>query len=828
MAILKQTVHVKSQGATGWTDSDVLDALETVFTNLGMNNGTALTGVPHVIYAPDNDVSSFTDHAYNNSSVQGFEECGGGQIEWWNSGTNGSGPVKTIYYYVYNDSNNGYRVLEESRFEKSNVYDSSHGTRPNQIYIQRHGLSNGDLRTYAATSNLDANDRRIGGLTPGDDYYIIKVDEDHIKLETSVGNGEIPLSTPTTTGSNLFPYYFRQKNDASNNNNTIRAKMGDTLSFVTSNISSIDNGDSSGITGTFNLLKDTNQYDATKLLEAESGATYANDPTNNGDDTSITSWNTLGYYQTENEALFPDRGPGEGTGTNLDDYGIVKYIYANSDIANNPNMFGEIILEPWAGRSYSDSTPYWKYTVSGSAVDAIMGDNAGRTDLKLRVYRRSTGATSSTGKVCNITIHSIAQNWSTADQFTIPGEEVGGKATINDIKFGTMQADNVNYNGTCQLNTNNFGSGSNFFQKSTSGQFAVAKVVHDGNKTFGTTFYTFGMPTTDKYKFTLQSGNTWRFINHIGINYSTNSSNDDYNSYYGKFSGVPGLDYQSSDYGYQIRRNRSSDQYFVNLQYATSQNPTNYPLEIRTYRAQSPQDTDFAIIQFVQVINSNVSPFATFSISRGSQHGSGIYDLNHVHQDSILEIMHGGSGSRALVFRYGNTNRGSGTTGVNEPVSLNTVARAASYGYLRDESAQYRRAYVDTEFVSNIDTNSSADSHEIRTYYRNSNFDDVPNTGIGLRHKGKKVNPAADYYKPMSGLPVSTGIFPIPYYLPDDFVMLQVAASPGETTFRTGDTVTINSGSEVYEIIRASYQTNQTGLDGGLASYGILFMARTT
>ena len=48
MAILKSVVDVNN-GNTGWDKSDVLDALETVFANLGWNNGSAATGVPCVI-----------------------------------------------------------------------------------------------------------------------------------------------------------------------------------------------------------------------------------------------------------------------------------------------------------------------------------------------------------------------------------------------------------------------------------------------------------------------------------------------------------------------------------------------------------------------------------------------------------------------------------------------------------------------------------------------------------------------------------------------------------------------------------------------------------
>jgi hypothetical protein len=68
---------------------------------------------------------------------------------------------------------------------------------------------------------------------------------------------------------------------------------------------------------------------------------------------------------------------------------------------------------------------------------------------------------------------------------------------------------------------------------------------------------------------------------------------------------------------------------------------------------------------------------------------------------------------------------------------------------------------------------------------------------------------------------------PCPYYLPDDFVMLQVSTTPGLTQFRTGDTVTVG-GTETYEIIRGSYQTQQNGLDGvdNNSTIGMLFLAR--
>lgn len=802
MAILKQTVHVKSQGATGWNQNDVLDALETVFTNLGMHGGSTLSGVPHLVRAPGNYSSSTTEQAYRQYNVSNFAHCGGHRITHYNdSSQGGSGDAITRYFYVSNpgNSNTAYRIIEEFRFLHTDV-DSSTDT----ISKERHGLSNGDLITYAVGQSADAN-KNIG-LNIDQDYYVVNATIDTFQVSDTSGGTPKNLTQASQIG-----FYFRRKDSAAYDNPTITVKQHDTIRFY-KNIS--------GISGTFNLVRDSDAYDSTKLLEAEYQDSYQTSPTNMGNDSSSTTWDTQGYPQTETEALFPDRGTGEGTGTNLDDYGIVKYIYANSD-SGNPNMKGEIILEPWADYNSSYS-PYWKYTVPASG---------GRSELKLRVYRYSGSSYSYRGDISNITIHSIGSGWTTNDSFTIPGENVGGVATTNDIQFGVNQDESSTDqgDGTCSILVDDFGSGNAFFSKNSNGNgsYAVLKVVHDATKTFGTTFYTFGMHQTQKNLLTIQSGNTWRFINHVGTAYNTTTTSEStFNYRFGMFGGVPGLDYQR-DYNW-IRRSESSDGDYATQSYAFTNNPQNYPLEIRTYRAQSPQDTDFAIIQFVQISNSNVTPCATFSISRGTQHGSDVYDLDHVFQDTITNFHTTTSPQRTVIFRYGGTHRDYAN---REPVNDNSVARAASYGYLRESGGSTYRYYVDTDFTSNIDTENVNNSEGIRFYYRNSTFDDVSTTDTeGRKYTGKKVNPSADYYKPISGLPITTALLPIPYYLPDDFVMLPVAATPGATAFRTGDTVTINSGSEVYEIILASYQTNQTGLNNVTngSSMGMLFLARTT
>ena len=88
---------------------------------------------------------------------------------------------------------------------------------------------------------------------------------------------------------------------------------------------------------------------------------------------------------------------------------------------------------------------------------------------------------------------------------------------------------------------------------------------------------------------------------------------------------------------------------------------------------------------------------------------------------------------------------------------------------------------------------------------------------------------AANYYKPIKGLPLQNSIAPVPYYIPDDFVVIPFNVTPGATTFHPGDAIEI-SASEIYKIIEVSYTVNSTTYDSIASNSckGIAFCARTT
>jgi len=779
MAILKSIVDVNN-GNTGWTKTDVVDALETVFANLGWNNGTAASGVPCMVKAPGWTNSGYTEGTENqwinggNVHINNWEHAGGGAVtinQW-----------KNRYFIVTNNGTSAYRMLEEWRINGTNVDDAA-----DTVYMLRHGIQTGDALHYAAgISSPDAN-KVIGGLSADTIYYAIRVDDNNFKIAanaTDAGNGvAIDISPATTTG-----YYFQRADDAAYDNYTINLKQGDQINF--------DSTGASGAGGTFNLIYNNDSYDAANLLTRYENNFQA-EPIGQG--TTSTEWDTEGYRQTEDEVLRPNRWVSEGAGTSTGDLGIVKYIYAND---TNPSMKGEIILEPYVSNNNTSSyNPYWKYTVPA---------NGGRSELKLRIYRGNRWYHNP--YLVGVTINSIGFGWTDGDSFTIPGTAIGGASPANDLVFGinTDETSNGAADGIASIGVTNLGAGSNFWQKHPQGYYGVARVEHDAAKAYGTTYYGFGFDPGNDYQLCVTSGSNFDYLNRAGINYLNTTSES---THFGIYEGEIGLDYSS---GFEKIRRSCNDVDFRIFNYASNATPTAYPLQIRVYRAQAPQDTNFAIIQFAQVINGIIQPYATFTLAKGSGFGAGVYDLDHVYQDSLTSI---NTSTREVNFTYGDTGYES-YRDFREPANIlgSTKCRAASYGYLRDGN-DANSVRIITRFVCNIDTANDR-TEDIVTYYRNSSYD---------QYAGNSISASADYYKPIKGLPISNKLLPCPYYLPDDFVMLQVATTPGLVAFRTGDTITV-SGSEIYEIIEASYESQQNGLDNvnNNSTIGMLFMARTT
>ena len=109
-----------------------------------------------------------------------------------------------------------------------------------------------------------------------------------------------------------------------------------------------------------------------------------------------------------------------------------------------------------------------------------------------------------------------------------------------------------------------------------------------------------------------------------------------------------------------------------------------------------------------------------------------------------------------------------------------------------------------------------------RHLYRNNSEDSSFRGYVSEDDTRNWVQPASlNYNAVIKGIPLSSQLIPCPYYLPDDFVLINFDhASPGQN-IQQNDTITISEGSEVYTVIDGAY--NQT-----TRTRGILLAARTT
>ena len=67
------------------------------------------------------------------------------------------------------------------------------------------------------------------------------------------------------------------------------------------------------------------------------------------------------------------------------------------------------------------------------------------------------------------------------------------------------------------------------------------------------------------------------------------------------------------------------------------------------YRAQAPQDTDFAVIQFCQTINTVVQSYGAFTVYHGATFGSNVWDYDYVFNGSMMTYS---TGTRSIKLQH--------------------------------------------------------------------------------------------------------------------------------------------------------------------------------
>lgn len=816
MAILTGTSPVNG-GNAGWTHSDVMDALEVAFAGLNMHGGTAKTGVPIGIANPSNN---WVGSGHSISYDEGWRQCGGRLTDNYTTYRN---------FDVLANGTVSYKMLE--KLYVTNIGNSSSqswsGTGELRITTNQ-SFTTGDAVVWAPYAAAVADDN-ITGLTQGTTYYIIRYSDAYIKLAASEADAlagtAIDLSgssAPTNGWSDQT--VLRRPDVAGNENLTIETYVNDVLYFH------LD----ASLPGNFKICSGSS-YAADKVYNVANKGNYPyntwndNDyPTGDGAAGTTTTWDTDGSHQSEDEVIDLGYESPSSYGGDSSIYGnnkIVEYCYAND---TNATMKGVIKLLPsynYANVS-QDWHPYWKYTVPGTDVGLASPAN----DLKLRIYRHdaSHGSQYDRGYICHIEIHSITDGWSNNAVFTIPASahsmkhvdpnaptdalpsSIGSAAT--DIVFGVNTAETATDAGDGKPNliVTDFGATSTFFQKSDDGYNAILKVVNNSDKIYGTSYYAFSMPQSNQsdtlYQMIVKSGSYWDPFNTVATARTNNVSSSG-TQQPGYFVGTIGLDVQSGH-----DEVAKTTQYNSSWSIASTNTSTSYPLEIRYYRDQA-QDSNFCIIQFVQIINSIPYPYMTFTIPRGDTFGNpnpGM-DLDYLYHGGLFTYVDDGNALEihatipGYYYSYYSDN-----SPLNEPADTTSKSRDSLYGYMRNEDGGGWSPH--SRYASNIGVENSA-SYDHVIYYRNDTYD--------------KTDAFVNYYRPIKGIPIQSHFIPCPYYIPDDFILIQVSTAPGLTDFRPGDTITV-SGSEKYVVILGCVTQSQEGLNqiAGDSTVGMLFCGR--
>ncbi len=434
------------------------------------------------------------------------------------------------------------------------------------------------------------------------------------------------------------------------------------------------------------------------------------------------------------------------------------------------------------------------YNIEGTASG--VGTNA-----TFDVYRDN-------GNINMIRVNKPGIGYTNGEVVTLPASETGaGTAGIVTVFVDGLGS------------PTSYGSTTTFFDKgvtkNSSYPWGVARIGIDTSKKYGVTYRGFQMTGAT----TLQhiSGTSFYPFN-------SDNANDRGGNYGNSFRGNYKLDVSNTP-------SSSSDCYVdsSSTQYGTSpvtsQNMTiassnSYALDLNIFK--SSIDTKFAVFSFHQptlsstIINNNT--FSTFFVHNFAPQGN-LWDLEYLMTGGFTEIIPSNSSTDPyLEFRtYPCQMTSSG---------YEAAKRTGEFGYCNLNSSDSATLCFITQYFPNT-SNDNEDTNDVQLYYRtNAAYSSSkPNRGRGGATTSgdeypEKIPDSQNWNAVIKGIPLSTVMVPCPYYLPDDFALIQFEYDTPNANVQQWDTITI-SGSEVWTVITGQY--NQTTY-----TKGILFCARTT
>lgn len=353
-----------------------------------------------------------------------------------------------------------------------------------------------------------------------------------------------------------------------------------------------------------------------------------------------------------------------------------------------------------------------------------------------------------------------------------------------------------------------YGSTNLFYDKDVTAAsnfpFGVLRNTVQSNKKFGNTYRVFQVVSANQIDI------------HVGSDFfpwdTTNSSN---RGGFGanRFCGTSGFDITDLING-AATATFSSSSAAVSSHIRTAQFGLNnsYRLDLNIYK--STIDPKFAVFSFRHPTLSSLklrdNTYFTFILHN---YVSNIWDYDNVFLSGITSIIP--NTDENVPYLLFNTYYG------HVDSNARGTKRAAEFGYypfiaLSNTSMVKSVIYGSTSFPT-----ASYDARVSNLYVRNnaSTSNRGSNNGNGTTLEIKPMPSSSNFNAVIKGIPINSQFVPVPYYIPDDFVLIDFDYASASANIQPGDTITI-SGSEVYTVISGSY--NQT-----TRTRGILFCART-
>jgi hypothetical protein len=387
----------------------------------------------------------------------------------------------------------------------------------------------------------------------------------------------------------------------------------------------------------------------------------------------------------------------------------------------------------------------------------------------------------SDGSLSQVYVNRPGVGYTDGEYVTLSAEDIGGSANgATGIGITVQVAGGGSPVG--------YGTTTAFFDKGlTAGAtnpWGVLKLEIDPNKNYGTTYR--GFQVTTDTSLNIRSGSAFHPAD-------TSNLSSGGNAYPNRFAGASGVDFSELITNFQsyYQNNTSSTAVQTGFTFANS---TSYQLDLNVFR--SGIDPNFAVISFKHpTLSSSYITQNTFQTFIVHNFTNSLYDLDYLFLGGTTLITPQPQSYPGLLFETFT----SGTSG--------DAIRTAEFGHCNDNASNAKRSvyYGSTPTINFVDPTFQ------NSIYRRSAANST---------KNNSSLPSEVYFNPViKGLPLNPLLIPSPYYIPDDFVLVDFDINTPSVNIQQGDTITI-SGSEVYTVITASYSQDTR-------TRGIAFCART-